>query len=64
MQIYNGKRWLSCNANFTIKRGGSLVMQLFVIGTDGSIIMQNCRDRIDYIRGCFAHAFRGLQIYD
>jgi len=28
-------------------RGESFVMQIFIMGTDGSIMMQNCRDWMD-----------------
>jgi len=38
---------------------GSLVMQIFVIGIDESIITQNWRDRMDYIRVWFSPAFTG-----
>jgi len=51
MQIYNEKIWISYGVNFIMGTDGSLVMQFFIIGIDGSIIMQNCQDRMDYVRG-------------
>jgi len=49
MQIYSGRRWISYSVNFAVGTDGSFTMQIFIIGIDRSI-MQNCRDRMDYIR--------------
>jgi len=32
------------------------------MGIDGSVIVENCRDRMGYIWGWFCHVFRGLDI--
>jgi len=32
-------------------RNGYLATKVFIMGLDGSIKTQNCRDRMDYIRG-------------
>jgi len=40
--------------NFVMKRDRSRVMQIFIVEY---IIMQNCRDRMDYIGGWCSHAF-------
>ena len=42
MHIYNRKRWISDSVNFTTRIDGSLSMQTFVIGTDGSVINTHC----------------------
>ena len=47
MQIHR-RKLISYNVNFTLVRDGSLLMQIFIIGIDGSIILQNCSDRMDY----------------
>jgi len=39
MQIYNGKRWISYNVNFTMGRDGCLVMKIFLMGIDGSTLL-------------------------
>jgi len=44
MQIYNEKRCISHKVNFTMGRDGSLVMQIFIMGIDGCIIIQDCRE--------------------
>jgi len=38
MHIYNRKRWISDRVNITMGIDGSLSMQIFVIGIDGSVI--------------------------
>jgi len=42
MQICNGKRWVSYNVNFTMRRDG-LEMQIFITGIDRSIMMHHWR---------------------
>ena len=38
MQIYNGKQWISYIINFALGRDGCLVMQIAIMGMDGSNI--------------------------
>ena len=65
MQIYNVKKWICYNVNFTMGRDGSLVMQIFTTGTDGSrpITMQTCRDKTDHIMGLFLHIFASEMLF-
>jgi len=53
---------MGTDVNFTMGRVGSLVMQIFIMGINGSAIMQKCRHRMDYIMGLFSHALRVIVI--
>jgi len=60
MQIYNGKRWKFYNVNLRLGTDGFLVMQMFIMGIDGYIIMQNCEDGLykGLIVSCFLLLFK------